>query len=797
MTIRQKLFLILGVSQICLILALVGTFGILIEAVKNEPQNKRAFDLSKSFDKELRNREELLKSVMTEIIANSEINQILKSGMEDRQYILNNVNKFKRYIADYNLNIFELGSESGKVHFRFHRPEDYGDDKSNQKIIQEALNGKISSTLEVGHSGLGLRVTAPIQKGTLLLGQVVNKEFLLSIIGNKDVKIALLNGNEPIVFSDPSIRDYVHKNFNKESLQDGERIKFEDRFYYVLILPYDSRGLSVLKLDFLVMIDETELKTATDYFWKIFYLIAIAIFSCVFFLSYFFSKNIIFAIKNLNKAMQDLNDNEIHKIDTKRKDEIGEMGKVFLSMKDEIFKYQEHLESLVDQKTKELQNSLEEIKRLKELQDGDYFLTSLLIKPLSKGSLETRNVKIETLVRQKKTFLFRNKQAEIGGDLCVAETIVLQKKSFSVFLNADAMGKSIQGAGGVLVLGTVFKAILTRTLESPHESSKSPERWLKDCFNELQKIFISFDGSMLISAIIGLIDEENGTMYYINAEHPWAVLFRDGKAEFIKKEETLFKIGLSGLNQKIRVSIFELKNDDVLILGSDGRDDLLKKDASGTMMNEDEEEFLRRVMEANADLEKIEAGLEKFGEITDDLTLMKISFKNLDQPLKENTNFLQEKNYRSAKALIRNGNLEEAVKLYEYILENDYKNLDVQRILVRLYLKRKQYKTATLICKEYIDKRPGDSKYLYYLSYGYKKIGEYESAIEFGERYSIREPEDIRNLLNLIEVYLLTLHFSRAEYLLSIVERLDPENETLAKLKLFRHKQSKRQLLNV
>jgi len=784
MTIRQKLFLILGISQVFLVLALVGTFAVLIESVKNEPQNKRAFDLAQSIEKEIRDREEFLKSIMKEIISNPVINKIMERGLEDRNYILQNISKFNRYREDYNLSIFELGTATGKVHFRFHRPNDYGDDKSKQKIIQKALKGEIASTLELGHSGLGLRVTGPIPNGTLLLGQVVDEKFFNSIIGNKDIKIALLQGSEPIIFSDSEAKEYVDLYYKKEELIDGERIKFKDRHYYVLLLPYNSEGLSDLKLDFLVMIDETELKSATDYIWKIFYLVAICIFSCVFFLSYFFSKNIINGIKALNKAMQNLNSSQEQQIDIKRKDEIGEMGKVFLSMKDEILKYQHHLEDLVAQKTKELQESLNEIKKLKELQDGDYFLTSLLIKPLSKGSLETERVKIETLVRQKKTFVFKNKKAEIGGDLCVAETIYLQKKPYSVFLNADAMGKSIQGAGGVLVLGTVFKSILTRTHEAPHEYNKSPERWLKDCFHELQNIFVSFDGTMLISAIIGLIEEETGTMYFINAEHPWAVLYRDGKADFVNNKDLLFKIGCSGVEQKIKVNVFELKPSDVLILGSDGRDDLIKKNSPEPVMNEDEYEFLKRVQEADADLEKIEAGLKNFGEITDDLTLMKITYKPIEnQEVFYKPNPETKNKYKLAKESIRKGQLDEALKVYEHILERENHNLEVQKVLIRLYLKKKQYKTAVILCKQYLQKRASDSKVMYLVSFGLKHLGEYEEAKEYGERYFLREPNDIKNLLNLAEIYLLSLNQTRAEYFLNEVEELEPDNETLHILK--------------
>ena len=52
----------------------------------------------------------------------------------------------------------------------------------------------------------------------------------------------------------------------------------------------------------------------------------------------------------------------------------------------------------------------------------------------------------------------------------------------TVFLNADAMGKSMQGAGGALVAGAVFNSIIERTMLSPTVQNQYPERWLKNSF---------------------------------------------------------------------------------------------------------------------------------------------------------------------------------------------------------------------------------------------------------------------------------------------------------------------------
>ena len=79
-----------------------------------------------------------------------------------------------------------------------------------------------------------------------------------------------------------------------------------------------------------------------------------------------------------------------------------------------------------------------------------------------------------------------------------------------------------------MVLGAVLEAIVDRTMLSGEASKHHPERWLKNAFIELHKVFETFDGSMLISLVFGLVDDDSGLVYLINAEHPWSVLYRQG-----------------------------------------------------------------------------------------------------------------------------------------------------------------------------------------------------------------------------------------------------------------------------
>ncbi|MCB1159321.1 MAG: SpoIIE-like protein phosphatase, partial [Leptospiraceae bacterium] len=100
----------------------------------------------------------------------------------------------------------------------------------------------------------------------------------------------------------------------------------------------------------------------------------------------------------------------------------------------EIKDLNQNLERKVEQRTAELKESLEHVKKLKFQQDGDYFLTSLLLKPLGKNEIKSDKVKIDFLIKQKKEFEFKNRVFEIGGDLCLSHSIKLKGKPYIIFI---------------------------------------------------------------------------------------------------------------------------------------------------------------------------------------------------------------------------------------------------------------------------------------------------------------------------------------------------------------------------
>jgi tetratricopeptide (TPR) repeat protein len=173
-------------------------------------------------------------------------------------------------------------------------------------------------------------------------------------------------------------------------------------------------------------------------------------------------------------------------------------------------------------------------------------------------------------------------------------------------------------------------------------------------------------------------------MYYFNCEHPAGILYRDKRAEFLESNPA-YKIGadLEGNNYKIPILEFQLEQGDVIILGSDGRDDLSVVDERGQRkINEDETHILKIVEKSNASLEQIYKELQKVGEFIDDISLIKISylgnnFENKDKELDLDhiKNLIQKLKFR--KALEELENTEDDSSSSEYIY---YKALCMERL---------------------------------------------------------------------------------------------------------------------
>lgn len=444
----------------------------------------------------------------------------------------------------------------------------------------------------------------------------------------------------------------------------------------------------------------------------------------------------------------------------------------FVQLNKEVEDLNANLEKKVAHRTEELEESLDKIQKLKVQQDGDYFLTSLLLKSLHSTPNINNVVKIESLTIQKKQFEFRNKSHQIGGDLSFMEEIELDGENYYFFVNSDAMGKSIQGAGGALVLGVLLRSIISRQ-ESMNHRKKFPERWLKDCFLDIQKAFETFDGSMYVSLIMGLVHEKTGYLYYFNAEHPGAVLFRNERAEFLENssqdcELTIRKIGIEGNEKSFFVNTFPLKTGDILFLGTDGRDDLMIGDTEGNrMMNEDENLFLEAIQKAEGNMDTIMEELKNRGEITDDISLLKITFQPQGfQKRPVSPGYLTY--LKKAVKLTKEHKIGEAIFAMEKAYQLHPENAIVCKILGKLQFKIANYQIANEYFQKSYKINPNLEESILWSAYSYKRMGMIKKAIDTAERLRIRNPrnrEVISFLQRIYNTHYVPAQPAKSEYL--------------------------------
>lgn len=447
---------------------------------------------------------------------------------------------------------------------------------------------------------------------------------------------------------------------------------------------------------------------------------------------------------------------------------------------DEIIEYQCMGEDISDLKTTQhqLQDSLKKVEELKSLQDGDYFLTSLLLEPFMYNKSTSTLLEIDIEVKQKKEFTFKKWNRSLGGDLSLAHSVPLSGKRYTFFTNADAMGKSMQGAGGAIVYAAVLQSIINRVRLSSIEQDTYPEMWLQETFREIQGVFESFDGSMLLSAILGLIDDETGFVCFLNAEHPDLVLYRNGSASFLHTEGELRKIGVSQKMEALQINTIQLQDNDVLISASDGRDDIIL--TSENKINEDENLFLQNVEAGKGKLEDILIAIMGCGELTDDASFIRIQKNAPKFTEKKMTDNARTKKLDAIKKLSEK---KEIINKISGLSNQFPGNPSLLKDILHFMESRKMHDESLLYYLVYCEIRPYDEEMMYRATICFKNAGQPEKARLFLERLVLRSPKNIDWLSDLAQVQFELKNFMEADRLLDWILNLDHNNKKALSMK--------------
>jgi len=176
---------------------------------------------------------------------------------KDRKKLLERTKEiFNSLKSSAGISIFEFGDKSGKVFLRAHNPEKYGDDKSENFDISEALKGNITNGFTYGSSGLGARAYTPLKNseeeiiGTLQVGINLNEEILNDMGQHVAGEIAFYNEDVLTITSDEEQQDklgtYKESLAFEEVKKSGSYQNVTDDNIFELFMPvYDSTNTEV------------------------------------------------------------------------------------------------------------------------------------------------------------------------------------------------------------------------------------------------------------------------------------------------------------------------------------------------------------------------------------------------------------------------------------------------------------------------------------------------------------------------------------------------------------------------
>jgi len=377
-------------------------------------------------------------------------------------------------------------------------------------------------------------------------------------------------------------------------------------------------------------------------------------------------------------------------------------------------------------KTKLAEEALAHVRELKQKQDGDYYLTSMLLEPFQINRAKQGKIEVDWFIRQKTRFTYRKWQAEIGGDFVNADHVTLRGRRFTFFVIADAMGKANQGAGGALILATIVSAYLRRTEKTQHLAGLYPERWLRLLYEELQAAYEGFSGQMMVAASVGLVDEENRYLFFFNAEQPRPVSYISGVAKYVGSDNLLSKIGMPIGREDFHVELYRLSPGEKIIFGSDGRDDVRRQDTGE--INFQDTFFLRLVEAAEGNLAAIHEATLAQAEIIDDYSLLSLQIARYYHEVKSAT-------ARELFAYFRETG--DALAL-EKILERNGGDSQAIAMLANYYLKAGEMRRSIAYIHRYLDVKPDDLKAVYSLMRQYLALRDFEKAADTAERITHR-----------------------------------------------------------
>lgn len=264
------------------------------------------------------------------------------------------------------------------------------------------------------------------------------------------------------------------------------------------------------------------------------------------------------------------------------------------------------------------------------------------------------------------------------------------------------------------------------------------------------------------------------------------VLYRDGKAVFLQNRSYYRKLGTPGLQDEISIDQIQLRAGDIVLLGSDGRDDVAMPGHEGDVrvINEDETIFLKYVETADGRLNEIYELIAASGEITDDLSLVRVKYNSPKDIAAAKEKQTASVLLRDAKHLVDSGQHAEAAQLLRRANNSSTAGPRALRAALNLAMQIKEYSLAIGIADKLLAMQRDDFEVMYLAAFAERKLNHLDKALNYAEQIRAEDPNtNVMNLNLLAEIYLALQEREKANAVLDEILTVDPLNARARRLR--------------
>jgi FimV-like protein len=173
--------------------------------------------------------------------------------------------------------------------------------------------------------------------------------------------------------------------------------------------------------------------------------------------------------------------------------------------------------------------------------------------------------------------------------------------------------------------------------------------------------------------------------------------------------------------------------------------------------------------------------IEFQGELTDDLSLMRIGFQE-DYAVESMDEQSEEISIDSAQEAIRTGNKTKAKFILDTIWDKDKTNIPVLKLLIKTCFEDKKYGDTIDRINEFHKINSESHLFWFEKSVCHKQLQNYDAAKQAGEVCRRYQPDRVANLINLADSYRMLGDEESARRILREAIDKEPNNQAATKL---------------